>query len=177
MVRKWITFFNKPWYVQFLKQRGFGAMFNGEKDRKVRRWRRYGCNITPVRLSVLVLASLSQVSMLGDRVQKPTAPSWMGNGSSTLSIPTSLNIYMWVYGGRTHRAFRQSHTSTSPIRRNKQQLWAASIPGDRACWDMWLRLCGIHTTSWAAKATTSSMITHHPYLSITISSISLSPNK
>lgn len=156
MVRKWITFLANL-SMQFLKWPGFGAMYNREKDGKWRRWRRYGCNITPVRLSVLLLASLSQVCTLDDRVQKPTAPSWMGNGSSMLLIPTSLNTYPSPW--RENTGLSDNHTlqpHPSSIINNSSglhQFLETGLAGTS------LRLCGTHIRPWAVK-----IITPHPEL-------------
>lgn len=85
----------------------------------------------------------------------------VGNGSSTLLTPTSLNTYLGVHGERT-LAFQIITLFNLIHKHNKQQLWAASIPGDRACWSLTQALwdphqilsCDSHTTSFAAKATT-----------------------
>lgn len=100
--------------------------------------------------------------------------------------PQPHSTHTWESMEVEHWPFRKLHSSTSSIKYNKQQLWAASSPGGRVCWDLtralWdphqiLSCESHHTTSWGAKATTSSVITHHPYLTITTSSINFFESK
>lgn len=73
-------------------------MFNGQKDGKeVKEIQMlyYTCEIKCPG-SYFPVPSL----YVGWQSTETTAPSWMGNASSTLLIPTSLNTYMRVCGGR-----------------------------------------------------------------------------
>lgn len=150
-------------------------MLNGEEDGK---WRRCECNIASVRLSDLVLPPA-----------RPQFVYWIHECRSP-QLPAKGKTVLLPFWPRPHLAhtwepmemasmsttvleehwhFKHSHSSASSILRSWLSITTKNSFGphqflETAFVGTWHRLCGTQTRSWGARAATSFMLTHHPYL-------------